>query len=363
MGKNSTVERGIYQRGPCSFQVKLMVDDHLITGTFDTLAEARAYRNSKRAALALDPDAQRVLESRIKRHEVKAATLSKMLDRYKEEVSAKKKSADTEAHKIAKIKRSDLASKSLYRITPDDILAFLKGLKRDQEGPRQGEPLSDTTKRKHAALLSHLFTIARKRWRMEVGNPVKDIELPSPGKPRQRRLDEGEEAKLLAELEKSRQAAIVVPMVRLAIQTAMRQGELLALEWKDLRISGDTGTATLHDTKNGEQRIVPLDATACAIVTGMPRPLKGGPVFPIAQQALRVTWELACKRAGIVGLRFHDLRHEATSRLFELGLDRIEAASITGHKTLQMLKDYTHLRAERLAKKLNNARGASGGGV
>lgn len=363
MGKTSAVERGIYQRGPCSFQVKLMVDGHLITGTFDTLAEARAYRNSKRASLALDPDAQRVLESRIKRHEVKAATLSKILDRYKDEVSSKKKSAVSEAYKIAKIKRSDLAGKSLYRITPDDILSFLKGLQRDQEGPRQGEPLSDTTKRKLAALLSHVFTVARKRWRMDVGNPVKDIELPSPGKPRKRRLESGEESKLLAELEKSRQAAIIVPMVKLAIQTAMRQGELLRLEWKDLRISGDTGTATLHETKNGEQRIVPLDATACAILAGMPRPLKGGPVFPIAQQALRVTWELACKRAGIVGLRFHDLRHEATSRLFELGLDRIEAASITGHKTLQMLKDYTHLRAERLAKKLNNAREASGGGV
>lgn len=361
MGKIFAVERGIYQRGPCSFQVKLMVDGHLITGTFDTLAEARAYRNSKRASLSLDPDAQRVLESRVKRHEVKAATLSKMLDRYKDEVSSKKKSFTSETHKIAKIKRSDLAEMSLYRITPDDILAFLKGLQRDQEGPRQGEPLSDSTKRKLAALLSHLFTVARKRWRMNVGNPVKDIELPSPGKSRKRRLEADEEAKLFAALGKSRQATIVVPMAKLAIHTAMRQGELLALEWKDLRISGDTGTATLHDTKNGEQRIVPLDATACAILADMPRPLKGGPVFPIKQQALRVIWELACERAGIEDLRFHDLRHEATSRLFELGLDRIEAASITGHKTLQMLKDYTHLRAERLAKKLNSAKEASGG--
>lgn len=356
MGKKSAIERGIYQRGPCSFQVKLMVDGELITHTADTLAEARAFRNSKKAALALDPDAKRVLKSRITRHEVKAATLSKMLDRYKDEVSSKKKSAASEAHKIAKIKRSELADKSLYRITPDDILSFLKGLKRDQEGPRHGEPLSDTTKRKLAALLSHVFTVARKRWRMDVGNPVKDIELPSPGKPRKRRLESGEEAKLLAELEKARQAVIVVPMVKLAIQTAMRQGELLVLEWKDIRFSNETGTAALHDTKNGEQRIVPLDATACAILAGMLRPLKGGRVFSIEQQALRVIWERACKRANIEGLRFHDLRHEATSRFFELGLDRIEAASITGHKTLQVLKDYTHLRAEQLAKKLNSAK-------
>lgn len=356
MGKTAAIDRGIYQRGPCSFQVKLMVDGHLITGTFDSLGEARAYRNSKRASLALDPDAQRVLESRVKRHEVKAATLSTILDRYKTEVSARKKSALLEAYKIEKIKRSSLAEKSLYRITPDDIVAFLKGLKRDQNGPRQGEVLTECTKRKYAALLSHVFTIARKRWRMDVSNPIKDIELPSPGKSRRRRLEAGEEVKLLEELGKSRQSAIVLPMVQLAIQTAMRQGELLVLEWKDLAIAGDYGTAVLHDTKNGEQRVVPLDSKACAVLSGMVRPLKGGPVFPVKQQALRVIWELACKRAGINDLRFHDLRHEATSRLFELGLDRIEAASITGHKTLQMLKDYTHLRAGKLAMKLNQAK-------
>ncbi|WP_340530197.1 site-specific integrase [Cupriavidus necator] len=332
-----------------------MVDGHLITGTFDSLEEARAYRNSKRAALALDPDAQRVLDARVKRHEVKAATLSLVLDRYQKEVSAKKKSAESEAHKIARLKRSKLAAKSIYRITADDVVAFLKELKRDQPGPLQGQPLSATTKRKLAALISHVFTIARKRWRMDVSNPIADIELPSAGRPRKRRLEDGEEQRLLHELAKARQAAIVVPMVRLAIETAMRQGELLALDWKDLRISGKHGTATLHDTKNGEPRIVPLNATACEILGAMPRPLKGGPVFPIRTPALRAIWELASERAGIQGLRFHDLRHEGTSRLFELGLDRIEAAAITGHKTLQMLADYTHLRAERLARKMNEA--------
>ncbi|ABF09720.1 Tyr recombinase activity site-specific recombination Tyr recombinase activity CMGI-5 [Cupriavidus metallidurans CH34] len=360
MGKSRAIESGIYQRGPYSFQVKLMVDGHRVTGTFDTLDEARAYRNSKRAALALDPDARRVLDARVKRHEVKAATLSLALDRYEKEVSAKKKSAESEAHKITRLKRSKLAKMSLYRITADDVTAFLKDLKRDQPGPLQGQPLSDATKRKLVALLSHVFTIARKRWRMAVANPVADIELPSHGKSRKRRLEEGEEQRLLRELAKARQAAIVVPLVRLAIETAMRQGELLALEWKDLRIADTHGTAMLHDTKNGEPRIVPLNATACEILGAMPRPLKGGPVFPIKTAALRAIWEFACERASIEGLRFHDLRHEATSRLFELGLGRIEAASITGHKTLQVLKNYSHLRAEWLAQKMNQAASSQG---
>ncbi|UEP20727.1 site-specific integrase [Burkholderia ambifaria] len=356
MRKNTTIERGIYQRGPFSFQVKLMVDGHRIVGTFDSLEEARVFRDAKRAALTLDPDAKRLLETRAKRSDVKAATLSTILDRYKKEVSSKKKSSDSEAHKIARIQRSSLAKKSLYRITPEDILAFLNGLRREQQGPMFGAPLSESTKRKLAALLSHVFTIARKRWRMDVKNPVIEIELPRAGRSRSRRLEDGEEARLLAELAKARRAAIVVPLVGLAIETAMRQGELLALTWSDVRIVGDHGTAMLHNTKNGDHRIVPLTATACAILRAMPRPLKGGLVFSIKTSELRSAWEKACERAGIDGLRFHDLRHEATSRLFELGLDRIEAASITGHKTLQMLKDYTHLRAEGLARKLNDAK-------
>ncbi|AOJ14124.1 site-specific integrase [Burkholderia vietnamiensis] len=356
MRKNTTIERGIYQRGPFSFQVKLMVDGHRIVGTFDSLEEARAYRDAKRAALTLDPDAKRLLETRAKRSDVKAATLTTILDRYKKEISSKKKSSDSEAHKIARIQRSSLAKKSLYRITPEDIVAFLNGLRREQRGPMIGAPLSESTKRKLAALLSHVFTIARKRWRMDVKNPVIEIELPRAGRSRNRRLEDGEEARLMAELAKARRAAVVVPLVGLAVETAMRQGELLALTWSDVRIVGDHGTAMLHDTKNGDGRIVPLTATACAILGAMPRPLKGGPVFPIKTSELRSAWENACERAQIEGLRFHDLRHEATSRLFELGLDRIEAAAITGHKSLQVLKDYTHLRAEGLARKLNLAK-------
>ncbi|WP_244136809.1 site-specific integrase [Burkholderia vietnamiensis] len=333
-----------------------MVDGHRIVGTFDSFEEARAFRDAKRAALALDPDAKRLLETRAKRSDVKAATLSTILDRYKKEISSKKKSSDSEAHKIVRIQRSSLAKKSLYRITPEDVIAFLNGLHREQQGAMNGAPLSDSTKRKLAALLSHVFTVARKRWRMDVKNPVMEIELPRSGRSRNRRLEHGEEARLFAELAKARKAAVVLPIVRLAIETAMRQGELLALTWSDVRIMGDHGTAMLRDTKNGEVRIVPLTATACTILAAMPRPLKGGVVFAVKTSELRSAWENACERAEIEGLRFHDLRHEATSRLFELGLDRIEAASITGHKTLQMLKDYTHLRAEGLARKLNQAK-------
>lgn len=353
------IEKGIYQRGEFSYQVKMMVGGHAISETFDTIEEARSWRDSKRLGKSLDPDFKKVLESRIKKSEVRKMTLDKALDKYLLEVTPSKKGSDEEKHRINKLRRTDLAKKSFYQITPEDVLELLKGLKRDPTGPRQGEPLSSESKRKYASLISHVYDVARKRWRMTVTNPVADIELPPPGKSRTRRLEAGEEEALLHELSKARQASVVVPLVRLAIETAMRQGELLALEWSDVRISGDHGTAVLRDTKIGEQRIVPLSAHACELLGSMPRPIKGGLVFPIGKNSLRTVWDLACKRAGIEDLRFHDLRHEATSRLFELGLDRIEAASITGHKTLQMLKNYTHLRAEKLAKKINSVRKTS----
>ncbi|PKO89833.1 MAG: hypothetical protein CVU18_02755 [Betaproteobacteria bacterium HGW-Betaproteobacteria-12] len=185
-----------------------------------------------------------------------------------------------------------------------------------------------------------------------VANPVRDIAPPPPCKSRKRRLEEGEETRLIVALKASRNPAMLT-LVQLAIETAMRQGELLKMRWEDLELHDDHGTAYLHDTKNGEDRVVPLPAKAISLIRQLPRPSDGGRVFPMTKYSIRTAWDYACKRAAISGLRFHDLRHEATSRLFELGLDRVEAAAITGHKTLQMLKDYTHLRAAKLAKKIN----------
>ena len=109
---------------------------------------------------------------------------------------------------------------------------------------------------------------------------------------------------------------------------------------------------TLADTKSGGARAVPLSKRAVKTIKSLPRRLDGE-LFPEAgASSVSHKFRALCDRAGIEGLRFHDLRHEATSRLFELGLNPMEVAAITGHKTLVMLKRYTHLRAEDLARKL-----------
>lgn len=347
------VERGIYERGPASYQVKMMISGQRISETFDSLEDARTFLNAKRASAALDPDFRRIVEARVSKREAGTATLASVLDRYKREVTPLKKGAAPEGHRLEKIKRSDLAKISIYRIAASDILTFLGSLQRDQKGPAKGIALTASSQRKYASLLSHVFTVCRKRWGMKITNPVDEIELPAAGRSRKRRLERGEEERLMEALDSTRNP-LVKPLVQLAIETAMRQGELLGLTWRDIRFEGGYGTATLYDTKNGESRIVPLSSRACEILVGLQPDEKKrrGAIFAFSKNSLRTSWDAACARAGLEDLRFHDLRHEATSRLFERGFGAIEAAAVTGHKTMQVLKSYAHLRAEDLAKKL-----------
>lgn len=198
-------------------------------------------------------------------------------------------------------------------------------------------------------MISRLFNVARREWGLEsLRNPIELVRKPRLPPGRDRRLQEGEEPKLLEALQAQRNPW-VAPLVRLALETAMRQGELLTLRWE--RVDLARRTAYLPETKNGTPRTVPLSPTAPRVLKAMPRDVSGR-VFPLTQSAVAQAWERAIQRADIEVLRFHDLRHEATSRLFEKGLNLMEVAAITGHKTLQMLKRYTHLRAEDLAARL-----------
>jgi integrase len=284
-------------------------------------------------------------------------TLLKALERYQNEITPQKKGKAQETLRIEAWKKAPLASRSLASIRGSDIAEW-----RDK---RLADKKSPTTIRNDLAVLSHLFTVAAKEWGMEgLSNPVQKIKLPAAGRARDRRLDhkpdkEGktEQDRLLIACE-ARPPKWFAPLVRLALATAMRQGELLALQWENIDL--ERKVARLVDSKKGEARDVPLSTAAVAalqatlppVPEGVTRLPPRGPVFDANTDKIVNEFRAACKAAGIIGLRFHDLRHEATSRLFEIGLNPMEAASVTGHKTLQMLKRYTHLRAEDLAKRL-----------
>jgi integrase len=137
-----------------------------------------------------------------------------------------------------------------------------------------------------------------------------------------------------------------------AADSGMRRGELLGLRWSDVAL--DRGIASLTHTKNGSARQVPLTVRAVAALRSLQADgsTSEDRVFPMSAGALEQAWRRLCERAGVSGLRFHDLRHEAVSRLFEHGLNVMEVSAISGHRELRMLRRYTHLSAEDLVARV-----------
>jgi len=172
---------------------------------------------------------------------------------------------------------------------------------------------------------------------------------PPQGRPRNRRCQGDEEQRLLVACGKARNVCLA-HFVAIAIETGMRRSELPGLEWSNVNV--ERRIAYLPVTKNGESRGVPLSSRAVAILGALPVSSNGRVFDGLTRDALKQSFKRAVRRAGISGLRFHDLRHESTSRFFEKGLNVMEVASVTGHKTLQMLKRHTHLSAGDLASRL-----------
>jgi integrase len=327
--------KNIVKRGEYSFRVRVYCNGQYKTSTHDTLKDAQIWRDRVKANQELDVDKREIKKSRITQREAKSFSVRQALERYAREVTPAKKGAVVELTRINKAKKTALASKSMYLVTPDDALTFLEEIGG-----------SENNKRKYASLISHLYKTARQQWRMEVRNPVAgEIKLPSNGKPRDRRL-QGKEASLLLKHLSGETRAIF----ELAIETGMRRSEMLSLEWRNVNLK--KSIVILKDTKNGDSRAVPLSSTAIRVINGLQQGIGSGQVFTITRSQLRDSWEAARNAAGIPDIRLHDLRHEAASRLFEKGLNVMEAASVTGHKTLSMLKRYTHLNPSDIAKKL-----------
>ena len=266
-------------------------------------------------------------------------TLSQILERYKNEITISKRGGHIEAYRLAKIMRDPLAEIKLSQLSAMHIADY-----RD----RRLKEVSACSVVKEMTLISLSLDIARKEWGVPMrSNVVRDVKKPQPERGRDRRLSSEEHALLLRSCSKSNNHWLT-PLIIIAIETGMRRGELLNLTWEDVDL--DLRVAHLDMTKNGSKRDVPLSSEAINLLRSLPHDISGN-VFPLTAASLRGLWNRACRRAGITDLHFHDLRHEATSRFFEKGLNVMEVATITGHKDLRMLQRYTHLRAEDLAKK------------
>ncbi|MDE2344450.1 MAG: site-specific integrase [Betaproteobacteria bacterium] len=280
-----------------------------------------------------------------------------LIDEYRRSVLPQLRSAETTTLHLERFRR-DLGAYTLETLTRARIAEW-----RDA---RLTEGAAAATVTRELGVLSSIISYARKDLGVEIENAAGLVRRPPATRSRDRRLEAGEEQRLLdalgdraGEVKGAKRAGAyrvgtrntwMRPLVQFAIETAMRQGEMLALVWEHVDL--EERTAHLEDTKNGEARTVPLSSRAVAVLEALPRSSMDGRVFPLTAQAVKLAWKRATKRAGLEDLHFHDLRHEAASRLAEKLPNLIELAAVTGHKDLRMLKRYYHPRAADLAKKL-----------
>ncbi|EBS2928701.1 site-specific integrase [Salmonella enterica subsp. enterica serovar Hvittingfoss] len=279
---------------------------------------------------------------------VKKLSLSRALDRYLDTVSVHKRGYQQEFWRVGVIKRHPVTQKMMDEVTTVDIAAY-RDDRLAQVNPRTGKPISGDTVRLELALLSSLYNLAKVEWGTCRANPVEAVRKPKASPGRDRRLTSSEERRL-SKYFQARNAELYT-IFHLALETGMRQGEILSLRWEHIDLQH--GVAHLPVTKNGSVRDVPLSRRARQLLQQLPVQLSG-PVFHYKSSGFKSAWRAALQYLKIENLHFHDLRHEAISRLFELGtLNVMEVAAISGHKSLNMLKRYTHLRAYQLVSKLD----------
>jgi integrase len=307
-------------------------DSQPLSKSFSTKAEAALWardveRSIDRAEFPANP------------RELQSVKLVDLISRYETEITAKKRGASQERYKLRVIRAHAISNLPLSKLSPSAICGFRDDRLRQV---RAG------TVRRELALLQHCLEVSRREWGTPMrANPVQSIALPGPSRARDKRLEDGDGAKLQAAIG-SAHAWYLRPLIELAIETGMRRGELLSLLWVD--VSLEKRIAHLPNTKNGHPRTVPLTSKAVAALRNLPQ--TDSRVFPVNGNAVRLAWDRLRKRAGLRDLRFHDLRHEAVSRFFEMGLTIPEVALISGHRDTRMLMRYTHLKPEAVVMKL-----------
>lgn len=275
-------------------------------------------------------------------------TLGDVITRYRDEVVPTKRGSRDETIVLNAFLRHDISKKLLSQLSSDDFVEY-----RDE----RLQYVSLQTLRRQLTPIRSALNMAMLEWRLPLRcNPLLGLKLKVVDNKRHRRLREGELDRLLKATSKNRNP-LIKPIILLALETAMRRGEILGLRVHDVDI--ERCTATIRESKNGHSRTIPLSSLAVALlettiaVMSDKAKAQNGRVFPLSPVAVRLAWDRLTKRAKIEDLHFHDLRHEAISRFFEKGLTVPEVASISGHRDIRMLLRYAHADREKLAKKLD----------
>lgn len=321
-----------------------------ISRTFDTKAQAEVWARS--VENEMDRGAY------FDRTESERTTLADALERYRREIVPEKRHPAQEHQRINRWLDCTLTKRSLANLRGADFAAY-----RDA---RRDAGRAENTIRLELALISHVFEVARREWGMEaLTNPLNNIRKPSGSKARDRRLLPGE-FDLLHTVLKNSGNPWAAPAMVLAVETALRQAMLFQLRWSWVNFETSMINIPAEHRGSGNKgvpAVLPMSSRVIALLNVLPRSTDG-PVLATTQNAVVVAFKKAkaayfakCRSSGeepafLVDLTWHDLRHEGATRLFERGLHPFQVAAITGHRSMQTLKRYTHLNPQDFIDKL-----------
>ena len=274
--------------------------------------------------------------------EASKLTFGDLLIRYRVENKHKaKKDWKNEGYKIDIILKDTISDTNCLRLSSKHITEFRERLLMSVSG---------STFNKYLSFMSSVIQTAINDWGIYFpSNPCRSMKREKESKPRTRVLDESEQTELLEACSLVNNIYLK-PMVEFSIETAIRQGELLKIKYNNISLKNRT--LLLTDTKNGEDRTIPLSEKAFLILQSQPRQFDGR-VFPLTRNQVKHSWKEALKKTKIEGFRWHDIRRHACSMLFEKGLSVPEVQLMSGHKDPKiLLNTYTKLDPRKLVKKL-----------
>lgn len=343
----ASIEKRTTDEGKTTYRVKVRLKGHPTeTASFARLTDAKKWAQHTEAAIR---------EGRhFKTSEAKKHTLEEAIDRYFKEVLAHKESSTTNQEHYLQWWKQQLGAYRLFDITSSLIVEKRNSLVGSVN--KYGRKIGATTANRYTQALGHVFTIAMNEWEWVETNHVSKVSKFKESRGRVRFLTDDERARLLDTCKESDNPYLHTVVV-LALSTGARKMEILGLKWQDINL--DRKTIILHETKNGERRVLPLQGYALSLVQEQARVRVLGCdyVFPSRKVKkdfktgkllyrpidIRTAWENALLKAQIEDFRFHDLRHSAASYLAMNGASLAEIAEVLGHKTLQMVKRYAHL--------------------
>ena len=319
------------------------------SATFTRITDAKKWAQDTESAIR---DGRHFKTVEAKRH-----TVADMIDRYIQDIVPGKKDVINTTNQLLYWKEQ-IGLKPLSDITTPLIVSIRDRLLKEPyyTTRKAGEAVvstertrSNATVNRYLAAFGHCLTIAATQWEWLEANPLKNIQKQAEPQGRVRFLSDDERARLLAACLSSVNP-LLYTFVVLALSTGMRQGEVLNLTWDDVDL--DNQRITLHDTKNGERRAVHLAGKALGLLQELKKKKlrdESNLVFPgtaalnRGPASIRTAWMTALKKAEVENFKFHDLRHSAASYLAMNGAPLLDIAAILGHKTLSMVKRYSHL--------------------